>query len=162
MTNPTTPQPTDGAVARQLQRFVPNGDCWEWSGSKNSRGYGTLAVSGKTWLAHRLSYLTFNGKIPDGIQVCHECDNRSCINPKHLFLGTARENAQDMLAKGRGLTGARNPHSRLSAETVMAILKYPAGMKKTGLQFGVSKTTVYDIRSGRGWGHLTGITYAKQ
>lgn len=89
-----------------LSRHVraPNG-CWEWLGSKNKFGYGAImrTVDGVSRLigAHRFAYLTWRGEIPDGIDVLHTCDNRCCINPDHLWLGTHGDNMRDMVAKGR-------------------------------------------------------------
>jgi len=77
------------------------GQCWEWKRSKNIYGYGTMRVNGKTVLSHRLSYSLFNGNIPEGLLVCHKCDNAGCINPDHLFVGTQTDNMTDCSIKGR-------------------------------------------------------------
>jgi hypothetical protein len=108
---PPKPQPI---IEKFWTRVVrrPNNECWEWIGS-TYQGYGVvqeaLGSRGhyKNHKAHRLSYMIAYGKIPDGAFVCHHCDNPSCTNPSHLFIGTARDNNDDMISKGRHV-GTRN------------------------------------------------------
>ena len=76
--------------------------CWVWLLCTKAYGYGHLKVNGKTRRAHRVSWEEFNGTIPKGAYVLHTCDNPSCVNPKHLFLGTQAHNMRDMKSKGRG------------------------------------------------------------
>jgi len=96
--------------------------CWEWMGTK-SRGYGKFKESGKTLLAHRVAFLLEFGAIPDGMNVCHHCDNRSCVRPEHLFLGTDSDNVLDSVRKGRWANreGERNPSAKLTENDVIAI-----------------------------------------
>jgi HNH endonuclease len=81
--------------------FCPICDCWLWDGSLNMYGYGKIKVDGKVWGAHRISFILHIGEMPDGMLVCHKCDNPSCVNPKHLFLGSPRDNTIDSVRKNR-------------------------------------------------------------
>jgi hypothetical protein len=92
--------------------------CWNWKGVIGIRGYGRIGTTG---LAHRRSYEYTYGAIPKGMQVCHKCDNRKCVNPAHLFLGTNGDNLKDMTEKGRRARGSKMANSVLSDEIVLGI-----------------------------------------
>lgn len=89
----------------------PNTGCWLWLGCSNPNGYGSFGherVDGvrRKRSAHRYSFEYTNGPIPDGMFVCHRCDTKACVNPDHLFLGTPKDNMQDMIRKGRQVQAA--------------------------------------------------------
>lgn len=126
----------------------PSTGCWEWRGAKNPRGYGKLTVNMKTVSAHRYSWLTFRGPIPDGQHVLHRCDNRGCVNPEHLFLGTHADNMQDMAGKTRGKPRGKAQLSASDASQVRAL--WAAGMyqREIAKQFGVTQSNVSAIVRG--------------
>jgi len=104
--------------------------CWVWTASILKVGYGCMRWDGKTQLSHRVSYDLHKGKIPDGMHVLHKCDNRFCVNPNHLFIGTNLDNIKDRLSKNRPKTGCvgeksgRAILSEVDVNNIRAIKKY--------------------------------------
>jgi hypothetical protein len=143
--------------------------CWIWSGALDSHGYGVINIGG-TKKAHRVSWIAFNGPIPEGMSVLHKCDVPSCINPNHLFLGTQADNMADMIAKGRDRKavgdnhpsrrypelrrGINNSRARLSEADIEAIRSSPMGCRKLAKLYGISVTHACNIRNRKAWGHI--------
>jgi len=131
-------------------------ECWEWQGPKVGNGYGRARIAGKSpEYAHRLSYMLHYGPIPDGMYVCHHCDNPICVNPHHLFLGTALDNSADKSRKERHPRGDRSVVSKLTWDTVRTIRHlYATGthsQSALGRRFGVSSSTIRFIVHGKTW-----------
>jgi len=143
-----------------MSRVVETMDgCLEYQGKRTVAGYGLASILGKRVLAHRLSYEAFNNEtITKGVYVCHTCDNPPCINPDHLWLGTARDNALDMVRKGRqnppDRVGEAHPRTHLTEEYVTEILLSNVRTKDLSDMYDVSYSTVKAIKSGRNWSHV--------
>lgn len=142
--------------------LIPESTCWHWCGAKNSDGYGSFQVEGKTQGAHRVSYQLYIGEIPCGLCVCHSCDTRGCVNPAHMFLGSHRDNMRDMTAKNRKcykfVTGSNNHLSNLTEADIATIRnKHKSGAyyyKDLAEEFGVSLSSIAKIVTRKTWRHL--------
>ena len=129
--------------------------CWNWISTK-SRGYGQFRDNGKYVGAHRFSYRLWVGPIPEGECVLHKCDNRSCVNPKHLILGSYQDNYDDMILKGRQnfLRGKEHSCSKLTEQQVLNIRKDTRVHRLIAHEYGIDRSTVGYIKSHKLWSHL--------
>ena len=153
----TQPEP----IEDRFNRYVMIGegeDCWEWTGSKNKQGYGTIRYNGKGSFAHRMSYEIYKGDIPDGMHVMHKCDNPSCVNPNHLTVGTHIDNMGDMAKKDRSpkMRGELNGNHKLTKEQVIDIRKFQGKCtaQSAADMFNVSKKTILNIWHRRQWASI--------
>lgn len=146
-------------LARFLESIERNANgCWNWTEAENSNGYGRFVIRGEQQLAHRAAYTLFFGDIPDGLNVCHRCDNRKCVNPEHLWLGTQSDNLTDASVKGRmfrpDTRADKNGNTSLTWDQVRAIRDmHQSGVRKyriAGL-FGVSPSTITNITKHETW-----------
>lgn len=135
-------------------------ECWLWKGSK-ARGYGRISLSDRgrgAAQAHRISWEIHYGSIPDGLYVCHKCDVRACVNPNHLFLGTPKDNQQDMVRKGRCAMGETHPQTKFKKDDIIKIRKlYATGkftQREIARRFEVKRPAISRILSGKRWGHV--------
>jgi len=148
-------------VERFHEKWKINADngCWEWTGAVAGRGYGEMKIpmTRRQEYAHRISYMIHYGEIPNGVLVCHTCDNPKCVKPSHLFLGTSKDNLQDMKEKDRHLRGERNKMAKLTDEKVRAMhFLHGQGLStgKIAKGFKVSQSTVHKIIAGKAWEHI--------
>lgn len=134
------------------------GQCWEWQGCTNGRSYGQYRLGKKCWGTHRYAWTITFGEIPDGLGVLHNCDNPSCVNPEHLFLGTQLDNMKDRDNKSRQPRGERLGTSKLTDEDVRYIRwQLDAGLSpyRIAKTSKVTSATIYSIKKGETWTHIT-------
>jgi hypothetical protein len=177
------PNPITGLLPQQYRAIPPETrfsmqtekslGCWHWIGCLNPKGYGVIFIEGRPRLAHRFSWERANGPIAPGLCVLHHCDNRRCVRPDHLFLGTRGDNIKDCVAKGRTALGDKNGSriyperlsrgqsqwkARLTDEAVVAIRRsHAAGerpLSKLAKHYGVSTHCIFCVVHRRTWKHI--------
>lgn len=152
---------TEDKICTFWSRVNKTDYCWEWTGTKNLAGYGSFSIKGETIGSHRISYFIRNGEIPKGLCILHKCDNPSCVNPDHLFMGTRKDNMDDKVRKGRQSKGEKSVgYRKLEKEQVLEIvelLREGFPVKAICPLYNISKSSVSFIKNGITWGWLTGI-----
>ena len=142
-------------MERFWSKVDKSGDCWEWLAGKNKKGYGQFHISRKQLGAHRVSWELTNSEIPEGLCVLHRCDNPGCVNPDHLFLGTAQDNSDDKISKGRDsrLKGEDLPQSKLTWKDVREIRSiYPLlTQQQLATAYGVGQASIWEIVHNMRW-----------
>jgi hypothetical protein len=138
----------------------PMSGCWIWTRSvlRPESPYGRFYWKGRMLPAHRHSYELHVGPIPDGLWVLHKCDNRQCVNPDHLYVGTLLDNHSDMDARGRRAVGLKHGMSKLTAKDVHFIRASGLSSRKVADILGVEKTAVRNVRIGKTWTHVPEAT----
>lgn len=142
-------------------------ECWNWTGGtvqSNYYRYGIFKDGKKAVRAHRFSFAMYNGSVPEGLFVCHACDNPLCVNPAHLFLGTAQDNATDMVNKGRQAKGTTVHNAVLTDGKVKQIRQMYAERTASGKRkytqqqiadkYGCTRRNISDIVNNKTWGHV--------
>lgn len=167
------PQYTASDELRFWSKVNRTDSCWEWIASRNSQGYGHFMLDGHIHLAHRVVWVMTHGEWPGELCVCHHCDNPSCVNPDHLFLGTRADNNRDRDLKGRynapgvqemlrrmphrRVRGERCHSAKLSESDVRVIRRrvlQGEPMRSIAREYGVGKTAISDIITRHTWAHV--------
>lgn len=140
----------DGSAGKNFwAQIKKTSTCWPWMGSRNDKGYGHIQINKRHIYVHRFIWMWFNGAIPDGLEVCHKCDNPSCLNPKHLFLGSHADNMNDCARKGR------NGNAKLTEWDIREIRRR-TDMPVIALAraFMVGGRNIRELKARRTWKHV--------
>lgn len=141
--------------------------CWDWVGGRDHDGYGTFKADNLGQMfarAHRWSWSFHNNEtIPKGTHICHKCDNPSCVNPEHLWIGSPLENQRDRWSKGRNgnRSGEDSQNAKITQDQALAILADPRPHSRIAADYGISASTIADIKSRKSWRVLGDVEVVK-
>jgi len=140
----------------QKVELIPFSTCHWWVAALDTYGYGQILIDGTAQRTHRVCYQLYRGPIPNELQVLHTCDNRSCVNPDHLFLGTNQDNVDDKVKKGRqsAMKGTKNPRAILSEDDVRQIRASDNTQAELSLEYGVSQSSINNVVHRLSWKHV--------
>jgi hypothetical protein len=150
-------RPRHWTLSQTLRHYTDRsgGDdaCWPFFGSIKAGGYGQLSLNGRPRAAHRLAWIEANGTVPDGLHVCHKCDNRVCCNPAHLWVGTCKENMEDRERKGRGnqASGENHGKAKLKWVAVLSIRGSDESLSVLAKRHGVNRSVIWQIKRNNYW-----------
>lgn len=160
-TLPTTPIFSENDIARFLKNVYPepNTGCWLWAGYIRDNNRGSILVNRKWIICSRFSFMIHNGEIPNGLFVCHSCDNPFCVSPDHLFLGTPKDNTHDMIQKNRKFLpkGTLHPNCSLAETDVIEIRNEAANgvvQRRLSEKYNVSYQMISRIILRKAWKHI--------
>lgn len=148
----------DDLAAQFWAKTAWDGDCLIWQGALEKRGYGNIRIHDRCYKAHRLAWQMVWGPISDDLYVLHRCDNRRCVRPDHLFLGTHTDNIRDGVRKGRMLRGDASGHAILTFWQVLYIkeqLHCQRDYRDVAHELGVHPATIHNIARGANWAWLS-------
>ena len=154
-------------MERFEEKYIPEpmSGCYLWTAALKPNGYGMFIVDGRReqrarspQYAHRAAWALHKGEIPRGLNVLHNCDNRACVNPDHLFLGTQQDNVDDMYKKGRANRpfGERSPSAKLTDAQVIMVRQSKLSNKELASQLGIDASCISRIKSSHNWKHVGG------
>ena len=143
-------------VERFEKKFSVTPECWVWTASLDTQGYGQHHYHGVQRGAHRVAHELYVGAIPLGLHVLHKCDNRRCVNPDHLFLGTHQDNMRDRNQKGRQAhnVGETGGGSKLTRQKILQIKADSRSQRAISMDYGVSQGLISFIKLGKRWAHV--------
>ncbi len=154
-------------VERFWEKVKKQDGCWEWQSGARGGGYGGFKIDGRAWLAHRVSWIINYGNIPEGLNILHKCNNKNCVNPNHLYVGTQKENVRDAIDAGthyripdehrrpvRGLEHKNAKLDHLKVREIRRLRKEGLGCRELGRFYDVDHSIISEVCNNKIWKHV--------